>query len=611
MNGKYSLIMNYKYFTFICVSAIFFLGATLSYSKDLTFEASVNKSRLGLGETAELTLSFQGISKIDPVKLEDFEGFKVQYRGPSMSMTVVNGNTQTSIDHIYRLLAVKAGKFEIKPIAVDYNGKTYRSKPFFVEIFDQFKDQQVSDKDSGLASLNDKVFLRIEPLKSQVYVNEIIPVMLKLYVNKVQLEYSPKIDFRHSAMVNEGLRETGKYQEVLDGLSYNVIEFMTEVFSPIAGKLELGPATIHLNLIIKSKRPASSQGAFFDDDFFDRFFSGYEKYPIDIASSSKDIEVSALPKAGKPKDFKGAIGDYDLGLSISPRKVKAGDPLTLKLMINGKGNFKTVDLSAVSFGEGFKVYDPKVSETETSKIFEYVLIPKNDSVNEIPRISFSFFDSETGSYKTLSQGPVSISVVPFAADKNIPLFQPQDSIKANLAKPDVLGYDIRYIKKTIPVFKKTPGLIFTRFSYLAGNFGLIFLVAVLFAVSHKVFKIRTDKIYARKFKVSRQIKKRLVKAEKLKSIKATDKFYELVFRTLQEYLGARFHLPSSSITQDFIDTVMLERNVDKNVLYDLRNLFSLCDLARYSGLDSSESDMSSSIEILKRVVNYFETKGKV
>jgi len=62
-----------------------------------------------------------------------------------------------------------------------------------------------------------------------------------------------------------------------------------------------------------------------------------------IASPSSELKVLPLPTQGQPKDFSGAVADFQVSSDISPARVAAGDPLTLRLHVSGVGNFDRVD----------------------------------------------------------------------------------------------------------------------------------------------------------------------------------------------------------------------------------------------------------------------------
>ena len=93
-----------------------FFSISLSYpgySQTIDFEVTVDRPRVSLGNSTQLNLTFHGTQDVSAPDLPDIVGFNWQYLGPSTRMSVVNGKVSSSITHIYTLLPLKVGKFEI------------------------------------------------------------------------------------------------------------------------------------------------------------------------------------------------------------------------------------------------------------------------------------------------------------------------------------------------------------------------------------------------------------------------------------------------------------------------------------------------------------------
>jgi hypothetical protein len=61
-----------------------------------------------------------------------------------------------------------------------------------------------------------------------------------------------------------------------------------------------------------------------------------------------------------------------------------------------------------------------------------------------------------------------------------------------------------------------------------------------------------------------------------------DEFFALLFRLLQEQLGERLDCPASAITENVIDEHPVLRGAPEPTLDALRELFQLCNQARYA-----------------------------
>ena len=78
--------------------------------------------------------------------------------------------------------------------------------------------------------------------------------------------------------------------------------------------------------------------------------------PVELKSDSTDITVVPLPIDHQPADFSGAVGQFSLSASATPVKVSPGEPVTLKLIVTGNGNFDRVQCPNFPDTVNFKVY---------------------------------------------------------------------------------------------------------------------------------------------------------------------------------------------------------------------------------------------------------------
>ncbi len=87
----------------------------------------------------------------------------------------------------------------------------------------------------------------------------------------------------------------------------------------------------------------------------------------------------------------------------------ARDPLTLRVVVSGVGNMKLLKQPNVTFPKDFDKYDPKVTDKtklttkgiEGSIIYDFLVVPRNQGKYVIPPISFTYYDLNEKSYKTV------------------------------------------------------------------------------------------------------------------------------------------------------------------------------------------------------------------
>ena len=381
--------------SFFIIAAVFLSAGHLCFAKDINFEVTVDRSTVSVGEALQLNLTFQGTQDVPPPQLPAIEGFQARYLGPSTRMSIVNGKMSVSITHVYTLLAAKTGTFTIGPFNFTHNGDNYSSNSVNVEVIkgqvpaplqQPQPQQRLEAKD-----LSDRIFVVLEIARRRIYLNETVPVKIKLYVNSLGIKDIQYPSLGHEGMAMDEFGQPKQYTQVINGTNYDVIEFDTNIFGLRPGEFTLGPAAISCNLMVRNQNrrgfPAGLDD-FFGSNVFDDFFGGYQTYPLSPQSVEIPVTVLPLPEEGKPQDFKGAVGNFDMDAEVSPRQVKAGDPVTLKVTIKGEGNFNTVTMPDINAGDNFKVYQPQVKEESGQKVFEQIFIPRSPAVREIPAVSF-------------------------------------------------------------------------------------------------------------------------------------------------------------------------------------------------------------------------------
>ena len=589
------------------------LNIFLCWGKDIHFEITVDNNRISLGSSVQLNLSFYGTQSIPAPSLGEIEGFRVRYVGPSTRISIVNGKISTSITHIYRLIPLKTGTFTVGPFSIEYKGKTFTSNSIDIEVISghhPYSYQKTSPSSScsiNEEELKDRIFLTIEPAKTKVYLNEIIPLTVKLYVNRLAIR-----DIQYPKLKSEGfiVKEFDKptqYRETLNDLLYDVVEFKTYAFATKTGNLVLGEADIECNLMLRREhRMPSSFDDFFGSNIFEDFFGTYETYPIALSSPKVNINVLPLPEENQPLDFKGAVGDFSFDAEVSPADVSVGDPVTLKMKIEGEGNFDTVIPPALESKENIKVYEPETEQEENVKTFTQVIIPQSEEVKDIPKISFSFFNPKDGKYHTITKGPFSLNVKP-ASGREAKITDLKPHTKETFPQ-ETLGKDILYIKESIGKLKRKDHYLYKNAAYWL--FQIITLIAFISFVAlykHKE-RLKTDTRYAQKLQAPLSARKGIKIAENYLKTQENDKFFDAIFNTLKKYFKNKLHLYSGEITYSAIENVLKTKNVEATIMDKLRNVFEKCEMARYASSEFSKNEMESIFKDIREIIDYLERK---
>ncbi len=600
-----------KFFILLCLGTwTLGLWSQPSYAEDQTFEATVDSNQISLGAATQLRLTFKGGKPDEVPKLPVIDGFESSYVGPTSNITIYNSQVSSTVSHVFSLFPMKEGKFQIPAISVSVGGKTMTSQPIDIEVVQGSApggSVGTATEPAPLASIKEKIFMTLETPKKEVYLNEKVPVTIKLFVNGLAVNDIQYPQFLHNGFSKTEFEKPKQYKQNIGGVAYDIVEFNTNVYPSREGELDLGPAQLLCNLIFQSsnQRRAAGQSEFFDDDFFNGFFNNYQKKTITVNSADLKIKVVSLPEEGKPADFSGAVGKFDFNATASPLDVTVGDPVTVRMSVTGEGYLPAVKLPVFTETEKFKVYDPEIKEENGVKTSDLVIIPRSEELTEIPPIAFNFFNPETKSYQTLTRGPFPVKVHRSAdAESSAPLPQPTPQTPTSAptvqkpAAPEKFGQDIVFIKdqpgslrKLGSHLYKNPFLIFLQILLLVGWIGL----AVFYRYQQRM---QSDVVYARRLLAPKKAHKGIEQARQNLESGRGKEFYDTVFRTLQEYLGNKLHLSSGAVTLDGIEKEFQKHRIGLDSLQKIKTVFTECDMVRYA---SHPSDFSKMQVVLKRV----------
>jgi len=569
-----------------------------SLAEDISVSASIDKRISSVGDVVTLTIFVKGSQAVSDPGLPAIDGFQTGYLGPTRRTSIVNGRSSISIAHQYSLLAERTGQFTIPSVEVKYEGKTYRTNPVSIRVISG--SESGSQKSSGSqqikvtkqADLKEYVYFSVSTDKETAYINEGIPLLLRLHIRSgidVQLNQYPK--FASTGFSVLPFEQPMERRANIEGFLFRIIDFGTTVYPVRSGELSLGPAKLTCNLLVKRESRTS-------------FFT--QKYPLTVVSEPYKITVKPLPSTGQPESFSGAVGQYDLNVEVKPASLKVGEPITLTMIVQGRGNIDIVNMPRITDLTQFKAYDPQISVSKKDnsgrKTFEQVLIPTSDSIEAIPEIQFSYFDPKAKQYKTHTRGPIPIQVE--QSDEAEPL-QILEIAGGKAVKRGILGRDIVSIKDDTGSIKSGDGYMYTNKGFLMLQLLPLLGFAAVLVYQKRRDRFATDKTYARQYHAPRKAKKGLAQAQELMASDQPQEFCSAIFKTVQEYLGNRFDLPSVGITIEVVDNLR-SRGIPEEILEKLSSFFHACDRLRFAQSDMSENEMKVIMDLATESIEHLE-----
>ena len=504
-----------------------------------TFTATLDRDTVAAGESATLTLLFEGG---DPESISSFDipNIQIESRGTSRNFTIINGQASSSVTQTIILTPTQPGDFTIPALQAKVGGQTLSSAPLKLKVV------KPGSAAPDAASGENLAFVKLFVPRKEIFSGEVITVEVQVYLrnnvaNAEQIMQS--IDnFNGAAVKGEGfsLLKTGhaahRQARVGNGL-YNVATLVTAI-SPI----KTGPLTLtSMDFPLPLRILAPNQQR--NDPFWDPFgtMQRYQQKQVNLVAEPETVTALPLPRENVPPSFNGAVGIYNMIASASPTNVAAGDPVTVKLQITGRGSLDSLNLPEDPGWKDFKAYPP-TTKVETvdplglqgTKTFEQVVVPQSTTIRSIPEMAFSFFDPEQKAYRTLKQAPIPIIVRPGGT-----------TIAPSLAGSARRTENAPAAQDIVPI-KDRPGAVAQIGPPLVSRpwFVGIQVLPIIVFISAMLWRKRAD-AFAFNPRLRRQrmtaviIRNGLVELRRLAAENKSDEFFASLFRLLQEQLGER------------------------------------------------------------------------
>ena len=554
--------------------------------------------------------------KVKDFRAPSIKGFDV-LMGPSRSQQsntqIVNGNvtSTSSITFTYILMANNAGEYTIPGASIVADGDQMVSNSVRIKVLPQDQGDSNSSSSSsthsssGTGVSNQDLFITASASKTNVYEQEAFVLTYKIYTREsnLQLNNAKLPDFKgfHSQEIEMTTNARWTPEHYQGRNYYTTVYRQFVLFPQQSGKLYIDPAQFQMTV----GKPVQS------DDPFDAFFNGGSNV-IEIKKSISTpkiaINVNPLP-AGKPADFSGGVGEFNISSSINNKELKTNDAITIKLVISGTGNLKLISNPEIKFPDEFEVYDPKVDNQVRltregltgNKVIEYLAIPRHAGTYKIPGVSFSYFDIRSKSYKTLKTEEYVINVEKGAgnADQVIANFTNKEDLK-------VLGEDIRYIKQNEVTLQPKGSFFYGSMTYWLFYIIPALAFIIFFIIYRKQAAENANVAKMRTKKANKVATKRMKLAGKLLSENKKDAFYDEVLKALWGYISDKLNIPVSRLSKDNIEEKLRNHGVNEELIKEFLNALNDCEFARFAPGDENQAMdkvYSSSIEVISKMEN--------
>ena len=573
-------------------------AATPVVAQDVSVQAAVERAEVYVGEPFRFRIAVSGSDQVTAPDLEQIAGFSVRAlgAGPNNSeiVTTINGRTARQVNRGYVLnyefTAAASGELTIPALTLQVEGQPETTRAISIQVrspqaVSEYRLVLTLDREQvwvGEPVLLTTIWMWHAELEPKVVHSFSHPLLDEAAIRGLSYEHpKPPASQRNRVSVRVAGREVPWEwgQTRIDGEIFITLSFATMLLPEHPGQLHIGSATVVFEGVAGYRSVR---------DYFGRTARQPVRQRFVVPSNELRLTVKALPEQGRPAEFSGLVGRFEIAARATPLEVKVGDPMELSVTITGSGDLRHLlapDLTRTSSLGEFRVSadSPPTLAAEQATI-RHTLRALHHAVAEIPAVRISVFDADSGRYVELASEPIPITVHPTrevtlldvegAAANGTPsgpVASRREGIAHNYAGPMLL-VDQRFDPR----------------AWVASPGGLLALFAapLLLAGLHVALALRRFRQRPRRPGAALANLRRAVAAA------GSDAAAPVLLAALRTYLTDS--LQTGQALHGFADVAgtLRERGVGEPALEELRLLFAALEAARYGGADTEGGNLS-------------------
>jgi hypothetical protein len=585
------------------------LVAAPSVAAELEFYMTVDRNKVGTEDTFRCEIVVSNAPEGAVVQFPAPNDFEVLSRSESTQMSYsvgAGGMGQIKQVRKYTLIlrATRAGSLTIPAAGLQTASRTYKTDAIKLEVVPgrlapdprtqkrpsptpfglppglppgfPFSDDDdlaapgpgldpFEEDDVSIPRSDSDLFLRASIDRPEVYVGEQVTLSLHIYsridLMGVDSVIMPKLE---GFLAQDIATPTNLAPEMrtIGGVPYRAYLLRSKALFPMKpGDVTIEPAESDI-----------SSGVF--------PFSGRK---IHRKSNALSLKVKGLPPGVTN------VGRWRLSSTVNQTDVALGEPVQLKLILEGRGNLKAVTLPKLDAPSSFRVFDPQQTEKTSvvknnvggQRVVEYVLVPQQTGTFTLPALVLEYFDPESQKVETSAVDAITITVRPSGTGAQATSVPTNTAPVDPAARNQLIGGGLKPLRNTA-TFSEVKPAAWSRpaFPFLAlGPVGLGLVLGLAALIRGQFGQEDAQRRLDRQAKAAR---KRLAQAQKVSATGSTADFYAEVEKALRSFLEARLGQPVSGLTRPQLDVAMQGAKVPDDVRARVLGVFETCDLGRYA-----------------------------
>jgi hypothetical protein len=543
------------------------------------FYQTVDRNPVGTEETFHLTVVVSDAPQDSSLQVPASPDFEVIQKSTStqMSYQIVNGKGQIKQVQKYTFLmrANHAGSLTIPAAVLRTPDKALKTEavqlkavkghtnqpqpppqprvqafPGFPNPFDDDNDPfgMGGGPDPTVPRSNSDLFLVAHLDKEEAYVGEQVTLTLTVYsrveLSQIESPKWPDLDgFWNEAI--DSPTQLAPEQKVLNGVPYKAYLLKRLALFPVKpGNANIGPIEVSITTGF--------------------LFAGgkYKRASQPVALKVKPLPAN--PGGGKENN----VGRWRLSTQVNSTTVALGEPVQVKVTVEGKGNLKNLTLPPLTGPTSLKIYDPQTTDSVNAgkgvlggkRVNEYIVLPQQSGEFTLPGLTLNFFNPETGKWEQSRTDSVSLTVTTGAGGSTV-MPAPGNNVASldPTQKNQLVASGLKSLHHTAKFERDAPPM-FTRAIFvplaatpMAFGFGMLLLGFIRSS--------RGGNLDLARRKQARAARARLAAAEKLKASSKVAEFYAEVEKALLSFLEAKLSTPVQGLTKQQLEDLLKSRGV--------------------------------------------------
>ena len=264
--------------------------------------------------------------------------------------------------------------------------------------------EEASKNGNAESAIRQRMFVKVLADKGKVFVGEPILAIYKFYVDMNLYDYPSVIkqpEFEGWSVKELNFKQSSDI-ETLNNVVYSVYTIRKVQLTPLQeGSLSLGKA--YVNNIVTMLESGDSYRT--------------NEYNITVSNTEDLVKVYPLPEKNKPKNFYGVTGVFDIEAHVAENSIAIDENNKLIITIKGAGGVDAITKPEIAWPDNTEHFDGTDSQhinqdnfpVTGDRIFVVPFVGKATGNIVIPPIEFSFFNSSTNNYQTVSTDSISVT----------------------------------------------------------------------------------------------------------------------------------------------------------------------------------------------------------